>query len=1444
MSGIKTFSDSFDSFNQDDWYASDFVLAASWNQTGWDETYVTTTTPGEVTLTFDGADLEDKPFTGSQIQSNEFYGYGTYEVEMIASDVSGVVSSFFLFTSDFFGATQHNEIDIEFLGGDTTVMNVNYYYGTNQLGSNGSVQIPLGFDAAESMHTYRIEWQPDAIRWFADDALIYEVDGETAAVAIPDEQMRAFANIWTGAEGLQSWHGPIDENATAQASYSSISYTPYTLGLSQVGGDAISFAGLTDGLVLDMEAGTYAAAIRVMALGDSLSLGAVDTTNPAELDALREGFRLDLFEHILAGGGWIDYVGGLNNGPDAFLDRDHQGIGGKHLSVIVDDSTGASDLSESIVDYTPDIVLFMAGTNDYYNNGDQYFFETDLPSIVADTAKAANQFYADPANADRYLVISTLPPKAKGGVSPEYALFLNEGYSIVGGQYVRGDASNGTFVPGIIDTVISLQSVYPNLIIFENPLTEPSDLSLDLIHITELGYQKYAAALFATLEAEIGITGGTFGVPSEILPTVVEITGGEGGDRIGGDAGANVLNGGGGNDFLEGRGGADTLSGGEGTDMFAFGLDALDGTTDTIVDYDSTQGDIISLGAIIDSYGWTEAEIAANVTITDTPAGAEISIATPLGTFSVAIVAGTLAADVVLATTQFTQVFELPEELLGTANNDELWDVQEGRAIFGFAGDDDIYGLGGDDILTGGTGRDRLSGGAGQDTFRYEVGDLEDRDTILDFSIADGDQIDLSAIGTAYGWSAAELMSKLVLSDNNARAEMRLGVVIEDITKNFVVVRNMDKDTFLAGNSLILDAGPAPDTGDDDGNLALLVPDAQIDAAEAGAVIVTVSGLDADATAVVTLTAGAVTLSQSAALDGDLIFDLNTLPDGPVTTSVIATDAGGNTATVGGPVITLAITPDLSADEDGNLTVIPADLAISDVDAAAVGIDVTGIDADATGIVTVTDSLGGEVTGGIATDGRVTLDLRSLTDGLLSVSVTVTDTTGNTATVTAAQTPVLDQATDTSADIDGNLAVVAPDTAITLGEETAVVFTISGIDGDATAVVTVSDGATTLTSIARASDGDVVMDLSGLTDGPLTVSVLATDATGNTANVNGPALSLDTTDTPLPFYPEPTITGTELTDAIDGTGAVDVIAGLGGDDVLKGRAGDDWLIGGAGNDKLVAGDGNDVLVGGLGADILNGNAGADRFLIDLADLDGSVDDVKDFNPTEGDLIELRDLVPAGLNPSEIASYLRIFKSGTLGLLQYDALGTGLDYTTIAEIRSGGNFTVDGLIASGGLELTYSPAGSLVGTEINDTLEDGNDSSAIYGLGGDDWLIGNGGQDVIYGGNGDDVLDGGAGSDILSGQAGADTFVFTPESLDGTRDRIDDFNADVEGDQIDLREIVSDFGWTALEASSYIAFSAYSGGVYLSVSAPEVVQDLVDLRNITTADITFDDILLF
>jgi Ca2+-binding RTX toxin-like protein len=96
--------------------------------------------------------------------------------------------------------------------------------------------------------------------------------------------------------------------------------------------------------------------------------------------------------------------------------------------------------------------------------------------------------------------------------------------------------------------------------------------------------------------------------------------------------------------------------------------------------------------------------------------------------------------------------------LVGTGNELANRIVGTGGAntLSGLAGNDYIYGGAGNDTITGGAGRDQLFGEAGADVFAFDDGDFggvssATADYIRDFSLTDGDTINLSAVDAIAG---------------------------------------------------------------------------------------------------------------------------------------------------------------------------------------------------------------------------------------------------------------------------------------------------------------------------------------------------------------------------------------------------------------------------------------------------------------------------------------------------------------------------------------------------------------------------------------------------------------------------------------------------------------------------------------------------------------------
>lgn len=154
-------------------------------------------------------------YSGGEIRTNDFYGYGMYEVSMKPIKNIGVVSSFFTYT----GPSDNNpwdEIDIEFLGKDTTKVQFNYF--TDGKGNHEYVY-DLGFDASEEFHSYGFKWAKDSITWYVDGEEVY-----TATENIPSTPGKIMMNVWNGI-GVDSWLGAYDGAAPITAQYKTAAFT-------------------------------------------------------------------------------------------------------------------------------------------------------------------------------------------------------------------------------------------------------------------------------------------------------------------------------------------------------------------------------------------------------------------------------------------------------------------------------------------------------------------------------------------------------------------------------------------------------------------------------------------------------------------------------------------------------------------------------------------------------------------------------------------------------------------------------------------------------------------------------------------------------------------------------------------------------------------------------------------------------------------------------------------------------------------------------------------------------------------------------------------------------------------------------------------------------------------------------------------------------------------
>lgn len=155
---------------------------------------------------------------GAEYQSFARYGYGYYSTMMKAVKREGAVSSFFVYTY----YPVWDEIDIEFLGKDTGVVQFNYF--TSGVG-NHERTFRLGFDASADFHEYGFKWEQGKITWYVDGVGVYSTTDNT-----PTHNAQIMINVWNGkSEGehsVKNWLGVYDKSdaSSVQAEYKWIGY--------------------------------------------------------------------------------------------------------------------------------------------------------------------------------------------------------------------------------------------------------------------------------------------------------------------------------------------------------------------------------------------------------------------------------------------------------------------------------------------------------------------------------------------------------------------------------------------------------------------------------------------------------------------------------------------------------------------------------------------------------------------------------------------------------------------------------------------------------------------------------------------------------------------------------------------------------------------------------------------------------------------------------------------------------------------------------------------------------------------------------------------------------------------------------------------------------------------------------------------------------------------
>ncbi len=255
-------------------------------------------------------------------------------------------------------------------------------------------------------------------------------------------------------------------------------------------------------------------------------------------------------------------------------------------------------------------------------------------------------------------------------------------------------------------------------------------------------------------------------------------------------------------------------------------------------------------------------------------------------------------------------------------------------------------------------------------------------------------------------------------------------------------------------------------------------------------------------------------------------IDLSGLSDGTITLSATLTDTGGNT----GVAATDTATKDTEAPGDGGTpySVVINQDPINNDNQTGVSFTFAGAEVGATYNYTFSSSGGaGTVTGTgiVSSAGEIIsgIDLSGLADGTITLSVTLTDTSGNTgspATDTATKETVVPTGYSVVIDQDPINATNVSSVSFTFSDAeigTMYNYTFSSFNG---AIVTGTG------TIVTATDQIIGIDLSCLANGTITLSVTLTDAAGNTGSA--------ATDTSTKVNTAPTFTSTPVTSIDEG----------------------------------------------------------------------------------------------------------------------------------------------------------------------------------------------------------------------------------------------------------------------------------------------------------------------
>lgn len=145
--------------------------------------------------------------------------------------------------------------------------------------------------------------------------------------------------------------------------------------------------------------------------------------------------------------------------------------------------------------------------------------------------------------------------------------------------------------------------------------------------------------------------------------------------------------------------------------------------------------------------------------------------------------------------------------MYGGAGNDNLRGYAGNDQLLGDNGDDRLYGGDDNDLLWGGYGIDRLYGEGGADTFRFDSSAFLGRDRIGDFSVAQGDRIELIDILEGFNPLTSAITDFVKILENATDSYLYVDSDGRGAAEGFVSVARLDAVLGLTDEAALFAAG-------------------------------------------------------------------------------------------------------------------------------------------------------------------------------------------------------------------------------------------------------------------------------------------------------------------------------------------------------------------------------------------------------------------------------------------------------------------------------------------------------------------------------------------------------------------------------------------------------------------------------------------------------------